>query len=695
MSNALLGYTNRVLDAVLSASSADAALPVGNLATDQGAPSSAWQTAAGITDAYVTLDAGSEVSWRAFCLSRTNLTGSARVRWRVGSARALNEQAAAYGFDATLPSPALPAGATWARASDNATGKSTYWNASGALAVAASGAVRLQHDPVTLEQLGFLSEPARTNLVRNPRLEGSVVGNPGTVATNMAHSANGGLSAQVVGSGTEDGVPYVDIRVTGTNAALANITVWFETTTGIAAATGDPISYSVFAKLQALAAGSGPSNFNLLLAELTSVGGVVVQTASAQALPTDARLATQRFSYNYVLAGGATVANVRPVATVFFAAGTQDATIRFGCPQVENGLFPTMPILPNAGAPAATARGADSMTIALSGWDTSLGMTIYAEQLPIAQSPQSLTEAGTIQIDAGGATNRMALRTVSQTNGQYYVDVIGVNGGTTVIDSSNRVMTMGQSHRVAAAWGPNDFAVYDSIGSAFSYDTACPALSSVTRILVSNTNTGRQIILRRARWWNARLSDGQLRGLVWNDSTLDLDETVYDSGDSVPGIVKGVGQAVHVAPSEVVGRYARCDIYDAGNPDGFLNVPLMYAGPAWQPSINMSFQSTFHYDVQNNDFVTRGGQEFPTFLWERRRWEIVLGAVKSSEVWSSMMEAARVGRQNRNVLFVPDPDSSQRHAESVFGRLEPNSDVTYPVNSLLFRSWRARVTERL
>ena len=70
-----------------------------------------------------------------------------------------------------------------------------------------------------------------------------------------------------------------------------------------------------------------------------------------------------------------------------------------------------------------------------------------------------------------------------------------------------------------------------------------------------------------------------------------LSSPVAYTGSSAYSVVSGYGQSVLVAPGEVEGEAMQASISDPGNPDGFLNVPLMFAGPGWQGVRNYSYQS--------------------------------------------------------------------------------------------------------
>lgn len=80
MTRSLFGYTNLVKTATLSATSAESALPVSNLAEDRGSASLGWQTLATVLTATITCTfeyAGSDV--RLIGLFNTNLTAAATL----------------------------------------------------------------------------------------------------------------------------------------------------------------------------------------------------------------------------------------------------------------------------------------------------------------------------------------------------------------------------------------------------------------------------------------------------------------------------------------------------------------------------------------------------------------------------------------------------------------------------------------
>ncbi|MEX5385602.1 hypothetical protein WCE10_21465, partial [Cronobacter muytjensii] len=82
-------------------------------------------------------------------------------------------------------------------------------------------------------------------------MQGAAVGGPGTLPTNWAEVGNHGLSRQVVGTGTEDGIEYIDIRFYGTVAATPQpeVTINFDSGTATAGAGGQKWVSSAFVRV--------------------------------------------------------------------------------------------------------------------------------------------------------------------------------------------------------------------------------------------------------------------------------------------------------------------------------------------------------------------------------------------------------------------------------------------------------------
>jgi hypothetical protein len=177
---------------------------------------------------------------------------------------------------------------------------------------------------------------------------------------------------------------------------------------------------------------------------------------------------------------------------------------------------------------------------------------------------------------------------------------------------------------------------------------------------------------------------------LWNTSGPTL---VWSSALSGP--VGGYRQVVAIPSSNQVADYLKVLIDDSGNPDGFVNVPLVYGGPAWLPDRGVSFSSTLGRDDSTLETVSRGGQEFPVPLWQRRRWALEFGALTAAELWTQADPLVILAHQGMNVFFAPDATSSYLNQEAIFGRLKLTSDITYPFHTTTRRQMNVTISERL
>jgi len=164
---------------------------------------------------------------------------------------------------------------------------------------------------------------------------------------------------------------------------------------------------------------------------------------------------------------------------------------------------------------------------------------------------------------------------------------------------------------------------------------------------------------------------------------------------TVTGPQPGYGQVVAVAPTDMFADYSVVDITDTGNPDGFINIPLAYAGPAWIPRLGFTWGSTYGRDSTVDEMISRGGQEYPTYRFQQRRWEAAFDAISDTELWTEAQNLDRVSRYGGNILFVPDLASTTSSNEAVFGRVTVTADVSYIAGFHDRHAWKFRIKERL
>ena len=79
-------------------------------------------------------------------------------------------------------------------------------------------------------------------------MQGAVEGSPGTLPTNWVNLNSGGLTRTVVGVGTENGLPYIDVRHNGTATSNGN-NFSSELPSGISASSNQVWANSAYVKI--------------------------------------------------------------------------------------------------------------------------------------------------------------------------------------------------------------------------------------------------------------------------------------------------------------------------------------------------------------------------------------------------------------------------------------------------------------
>lgn len=261
----------------------------------------------------------------------------------------------------------LPPGVTFTRASS-----ATRVNSSGVMVTETTNVPRFDYDPITLALLGLRSEETRTNSLLRTDMAGAVVGTPGTLPTGWG-SVLSGATHSVAGTGTENGMPYVDLRFQTAGAVSASRVV-FNNGFNTAATPAQLWASSFYARVV-----SGSLSGVSLRSRITwrDAGFALLSTSigSTNLVGTSPTLLGERSE----------VAGTAPASTAFMGSeltfdttGATDVTIRIGHTQAEVGAFVTSPILTTG---AAATRAADFLSHAdVSWWNRGQG-TVVTEHI--------------------------------------------------------------------------------------------------------------------------------------------------------------------------------------------------------------------------------------------------------------------------------------------------------------------------
>lgn len=254
----------------------------------------------------------------------------------------------------------------------------------------------------------LLLEPQRTNSLRNSTMQGAST-SPSTLPTNWQNLNAGGLTRTVVGVGTENGLPYIDVQLTGTATGAIN-SFSTENINVIAATSGQSWSNSLYVKVISQ---SNPPN----LYQFQSIyynSGVFVSETNTTYTPTTT---LTRYSAIHTVPVG-TVTNItQSIRFTLNIGNTYNFTIRIAAPQMELGAFATTWIDTTN---AAATRLADSFTrnnIYSNGLITSAGGTWFVE---LRGNLGYTRDAGVVSLYIGDAssspTNTFEIRNGGGTN---------------------------------------------------------------------------------------------------------------------------------------------------------------------------------------------------------------------------------------------------------------------------------------
>jgi hypothetical protein len=358
---------------------------------------------------------------------------------------------------------------------------------------------RFDYNPSTLVAQGLLIEEQRTNSLRNNTMVGAVAGTPGTAPTNWSVSASG-LTQEIVAIGTENGITYIDLKLSGT-ATSNNIIVSFDTTTGIAALNGQTWTESIYIKQVAAVANA---NSYALRMSMRDAGGAGLAQFDVIIVPTTT---LTRYTNTAILNNASTAFLVPQLRLGLTIGNSYDFTLRIGLPQLEQGAFATS-VIPTT--TAATTRSADIASIGtLSPWYNATEGTFFAEWT----LGQDVTSISIYTAEDG--TNNNFIRTRYAAAGTSNDSAVAVGGVLQASLSASNQQTFNTTYKNAMAYKINDFARSAS-GAAVITDTS-GTIPTVTQFSIGKTAANTEQpngYIRRITYTPRRLTNAELQSLT-------------------------------------------------------------------------------------------------------------------------------------------------------------------------------------
>lgn len=413
----------------------------------------------------------------------------------------VNGQTSVYVWGSQLNLTAMEGGVTSSLSTYYPTVASAYY------------APRFDYNPSTLAAQGLLIEEQRTNSIRNNTMQGAVAGTPGGSPTNWAISTtNAELVSSVIGTGTESGITYIDVRISGTMTASRDLDIAFEVANSTAALNAQTWAESVYLR----EVGGSQTNISAIYLQANTYTAALAYVNSpwfAAKTVTTAALATQRFSESQTLSG-ATIAFIQPLIKVRTAAsGAVNFTLRIGLPQLEQGAFATS-VIPTT--TTALTRNADvaSMTgTNFSSWYNAAASTLYGEWTNIAATMPSGATQVVASINDGSAGNQQNLFQLQAALSKASANMLSASVNPGRLDTGGAYSNA--TVKAAAAYAALDRALSVNGGVAVT-STAGSLPISVTRMDIANSFTGNFLngYLRRLSYYPVRLTNSTLQALT-------------------------------------------------------------------------------------------------------------------------------------------------------------------------------------
>jgi len=347
----------------------------------------------------------------------------------------------------------------------------------------------------------------RTNYIRNNTMVGAVAGTPGTLPTNWGTAGSAALSTQIVGTGTDNGINYIDVRCFGTTAAVASPEIYFNFDVGpaISVAQNQTWTTSCYAKIVG-GTQTGIVGGEIYVLGLNSSSGLTeAAPANFNYSSLTGAFSTCRVSKTHTFTVATTVYSQQRIDVNLTAGGgtAVDFTLRIGMPQMEVGSVAT------AAIPTTTVAA----SVFNSSWYNQTEGTAYLDSSSVSVSPA----ARLVSFSNNTSSNRIILNRSAASGGN--INFVVTDSGTVQVNALllGTSLAGGTSNKVAAVYKSADFAGSVNGLTAVTQGTGT-APSSVSQlsigngdILGTNTMTG---TIKRLTYWPIRLADPTLQAIT-------------------------------------------------------------------------------------------------------------------------------------------------------------------------------------
>lgn len=180
-------------------------------------------------------------------------------------------------------------------------------------------------------------------------------------------------------------------------------------------------------------------------------------------------------------------------------------------------------------------------------------------------------------------------------------------------------------------------------------------------------------------------------GVAVDSLELEWEEDGFWAGisDEVEDQGKGI-TVIHLTGSSVVARYWGVEIFDEGNPAGFIDVGRLIIGSVWQPSFNYSYDGNeFGLDPLTDVEESRSGVRYFNPRNSRRTFSFAFPYLPEDETFDQVYRLATRSGTHNHVVVIPRPgDLGSYQREAFIGTLGMMPSVRRVAHGLASTSFK-------
>lgn len=214
--------------------------------------------------------------------------------------------------------------------------------------------------------------------------------------------------------------------------------------------------------------------------------------------------------------------------------------------------------------------------------------------------------------------------------------------------------------------------------TTFDVDLKAPRAVGLLALPKHGMSTSAQV-----RWRGSSIA-GDYSSPVYDTGWL----TVWPSGATVEDLDGLNVSHVHVLPDLETARYWRCEISDASNAAGYVQLSRVVVAGTWYPSTTAAIGAKIGLESLTERVVSDGGAALYRSRPVRRYWDFTIPMIEETEAFAQAFKMQRQLGSHGQLFFVWDTADSYMHERAFLCVLRELTVVEYPfaaLNSVPFR----------